>query len=161
MSRIGKQPVVIPAGVKAHGIQQAPQPGLWRFAGDQSRAGDRAGIDHWVPRPAVAIQADRIEGVARRLDPDLLQHRNSPMILQRQTINERLGDGLNGERLVRITHRVHGAIGSGQADSKPFRIGFRQFGNIRLLNRSSACERRRSISTSRSRTAMSEYPRRL
>ncbi len=47
---------------------------------DQPGAGDRAGIDHRVERMVVGIEADRIEGVARRLDADHALHPLAPSV---------------------------------------------------------------------------------
>ncbi len=41
----------------------------------QRRNGDGAGVDHGIERPVVdLVQHGRIEGIARRLDPHVLEH---------------------------------------------------------------------------------------
>ena len=72
-------------------------------------------------------QADRIEGLAGRLDADFREHGGLAGILQRKPIGERLGHRLQRERLPRVAHLVDVAVASGDADAEPFGIDLRKF----------------------------------
>ena len=51
---------------------------------DEARAGDRASIDHRVEGLVLAVQADRVESFAARLDADALLDQRMAETVQRQ-----------------------------------------------------------------------------
>ena len=100
-------------------------------AGDHPGGGDGSGIDHGIARPAGAgFETDGVEGVAGWLDADPLQDLGAGVVFKRQSVDERFGNGLDGERLPRVADLVNVASGGDQANAEPIRIGLGQFGDI-------------------------------
>src|SRR5262249_15481076 len=67
-------------------------------------------------------EADRVEGVTARLDPDLRQHRRAAVVFEGQPVRQRLRDRLDGEGLAGVTDLVDVAVGRREADRGPIRI---------------------------------------
>ena len=119
------------SGVKAEHVQQPAQPGRTRLARDERRGGDGPGVDHGVARAAGArLQADGVKSVARRFHAHLGDHLLAAVVLERQSIDEGLRDGLNGEKLLGIAHFVDRPVGGDQANAEPIRVGLGQFGDV-------------------------------
>jgi hypothetical protein len=111
--------------------QEVSEPFLVSHALEQSRGGDGTRIDHRVEGSiATLVEDDGVEGVAARLDADLLQHLRGSVILEREPIDERLRDRLDREDVVRVAHLVHVPIGSRQRDPESSRIGVRERGDV-------------------------------
>ena len=81
-------------------------------------------------RPVLRLEADRVEGVARRLDADLSPHRLGAAVLEGDAVDQRLGDRLDRERLARRADLVDLAVDGGDGDAEPGRVGLRQLGDI-------------------------------
>jgi hypothetical protein len=117
--------------ISAESFQKPAQTGLGGFAGDEGSCGNGTRIDHWVAGPAsLRLQTDGIEGVAGGFHPDFAKHLLAAIILQSKAINKRLGDGLNGERLLGIARFIHGAVGGCEADPKPVWVGFSEVRDV-------------------------------
>ena len=97
----------------------------------QRGGGDGAGVDHRVHRPAgVRLQADGVEGVARRLDADLAPHLLGATVLEGDAVDQRLGDRLDRERLARRADLVDLAVDGGDGDAEPGGVGLGQLGDV-------------------------------
>ena len=71
---------------------------------DEGCHDDRPRVDHRVHRPAgLRLQADGVEGIARRLHADGASHRVHAAVFQRDAIDQRLGDRLDGEFCCHVT----------------------------------------------------------
>jgi len=104
---------------------------LARSALHQPGAGDGPGVDHRIDRtPRLRMQADRIEGLPARLHPDFGQHLGSRVVLEREPVNERLGDRLNGEKLTRLADLVDLAVDRRHRDAEVGRVGFGQLRDV-------------------------------
>jgi hypothetical protein len=97
---------------------------------DQPGTGDRARIDHRIERLVVVGQPDRIERLAAGLDADRRRDTLLPDEVKRQRENERLGDGLNGERHGAIADLVDMPVDGDERDPEMRRVGPLQLGNI-------------------------------
>ena len=118
-------------GIERKGFKNPFEARRRRLTRNQTGSGNRASIDHRVTgTTGFRIKADGIEGVARRLYPDALQGFIAAIVFQSEAIDEGLGDGLDGEFLVRVTNFVNGTVGRDETDAEQIRIGFGKLGNI-------------------------------
>ena len=97
---------------------------------DQSRTGDRPGIDHRIEGVVVGVETDRIEGIARRFDADRTFHPRRAECVQRQRKYERLRHRLDREDDPGIADLVDMSVDGGEADSEMRRVGLAEFRNI-------------------------------
>ena len=121
----------------AYAALQESHDGGWRrhspstlFNGfaDVGYDGDRAGVHHRVERAVVGlVEADRIEALAGGLYANMPQHRLPPQPVERVAVDERLGDGLDGEALRRVADMIDGAVHRGDGDAEAGGIGLAQF----------------------------------
>ena len=80
-------------GVTGEHLEDSFDPCLGRLSHNLAGGGDSPGVDHGIQRTAGRlVEANGIEGVAARLDPDLLQHGIRAMVIESQSVNKRLGD---------------------------------------------------------------------
>ena len=87
-------------------------------------------VHHRVERPVPVVDHDRVERVPRRLDADPAEHGVTALILERHPEHQRLGDGLDGELQVGVTHLVDVAVGGHHADPEPAGVGPAEFGDV-------------------------------
>jgi hypothetical protein len=97
---------------------------------DQPGACDCAGIDHRIEGMVVGIEADRVEGVAGRLDADRTFHPFGAERIQRQREYERFRHRLDREGDAAIADLIDMAVDGGEADAEMRRIGLAQFRNV-------------------------------
>ena len=97
---------------------------------DQSRTGDRAGVDHRVERPVVVGEPDRIERLAARLDPNGGRHPLLTDHVERERKHEGLGYRLDGERYPAIADLVDVAVDGHEADAEMRGVGALQLRDI-------------------------------
>src|SRR5690349_22677801 len=108
-------------GIERKHFEQAAQSRLRRFPLNQRCSGDRAGVDHWIARPASAwFEADGIEGVARWLSRNFAQHVLPAVVLQGEAVHERLGNRLYRERLQRVANFIDVACCRDETNAEPF-----------------------------------------
>ena len=113
------------------GRQHARAPLGLVLALDQRRGGDGAGIDHRVERAVVAlVEADRVERFAGGLDADPPQHLGMAPVLQRQAVDDRLGDRLDGEARLAVAGVVAEAVRGHERDREPVRVDRRELGDV-------------------------------
>nr|WP_253261837.1 hypothetical protein [Ramlibacter montanisoli] len=94
--------------------------------------GDRPGVDHRVVRQVVLLQLDdRVEGFAGRLHVDLAVHRFAAEAVQRQPVDEGLGQGLQREQVRVVAGGDQLAVDAGHRDGKGGRIGGTRFRRVR------------------------------
>ena len=117
--------------IKRKGFQNPFEPRRRRFARNQSGGGNRAGVDHRIARPAGAgIEADGIERIAGRLHADAFQNRIAAVVFKGEAVNERLGNGLDGEFLPRVADLIDRAVRRDETDAEPVGIGLGEFRNV-------------------------------
>lgn len=83
-------------------------------------------------RPVGGVELDdAVERIASGLDTDFCSapHRDRGL-RARESVHERLGDGLDGELAVGVADLVDLAVGGDDADGKPVGIGFGQLGDV-------------------------------
>ena len=97
---------------------------------DQPGAGDGAGVDHRIEGMVVGIEADRIEGIAGRLNADFAFHPRCAKRVQRQREHERLRHRLDGEGNPGVADLVDMAVEGGEADAEMIGIGLAEFWDI-------------------------------
>ena len=98
---------------------------------DQTAGSDCTGIDQRIERgTGLGLQADRIESVTRGFNADFCQHRRFAVLLQCQSIGQRLGHRLDGEVAASIADLVDITIVGGNADAEFICIDIREFGNV-------------------------------
>jgi hypothetical protein len=97
---------------------------------DQSRARDRAGIDHRIERPVVVGEPDRVESLAAGLNADRGGDALLPDRLERKGKHEGLGDRLNGERHGAVAGFIDVAIDGDERDPELGRIGSLQLRDV-------------------------------
>src|SRR4030095_2845046 len=91
----------------------------------------RAAVDHRIGGAAgFLLEADRVERVAGGLDADPLQDGIAPAVLEREPVDEWLGDRLDRERSSGVADLVDATVRGGQGNPEPVWIGFRQLGNV-------------------------------
>src|ERR1700722_20528984 len=78
----------------------------------------------------VGIQADRIERVARRLDPDLAFDLCGAQRVQRQREYERFGNRLDGEGDFGIADLIDMSVEGGEADAEMIGGGLAEFRDV-------------------------------
>jgi len=78
----------------------------------------------------ILVEHDGVEGLAGRLDADMLQHRGAPIALQRIAVHERLRHGLDGEGDLGIADGIDLPVDGGDGDAKQSRIGLAELGDI-------------------------------
>ena len=81
-------------------------------------------------RPRDVVQADGVERVAGRLDPDPRQDLLGAAVGQRQRVDERLGHRLDRERH-EVAGGVHLTVQGREAEAAGARVGLRQLGDVR------------------------------
>lgn len=86
------------------------------------------------------VEDDVIERVAARLHADPLQDVVAPAVLQRQPVDEHLGDGLQRERMVVVADAVDLAVGGRKTDAEPGPLRLREVrrivpGDLALIQR--------------------------
>lgn len=87
---------------------------------------ERSRVDHRIVRAVIAlVEDDGVERVAARLYPDSLENVVASVSLQSHTVDEHLGDGLEGERSVVVSNAKEFAICGSEADGEPFVLGVR------------------------------------
>jgi hypothetical protein len=97
----------------------------------QGRHRDRAGVDHRVVWPVgAAMQPDRVEGVAARLDANKARDGLLAEFLERHSEGEWLRDRLDRERHVAVTRGQHIAFGADDTDAEVFGVGFSEFRDV-------------------------------
>ena len=93
--------------------------------------GDRARVDHRVVGTVVVVELDdAVERVPCRLDADATHHRLPTPILQRERVGEGLGERLDGEGLLVITHAEHLALDRDDRDTEPIAVRLRELGDV-------------------------------
>ncbi len=117
------------------------------MAGDESRRGDGARVDQGIAGAAAAgLEADLVEGLARRFDADLREHGGLAAIVEGEAVDEGLRDRLDREGLARIADLVELAVDGREADAEPARIGLPELGDVgrhlAVLEREEAPEQR-------------------
>jgi hypothetical protein len=120
-----------PADEAADRLQDPRPLGVHVRAADERGGRDGARVDHRIQRRAAdGVQADRVEGLAGGLHAHLGQHRLRAPVGQRGTVDEGLGDRLEGEQAIRVTDRVAVPVHGGDADAEAGGIHFRQLGDV-------------------------------
>ena len=119
------------AGIAGEGVEDARSLLLDRAAGDQAARRDCTSIDQRIERRTrLGLQADRVECVARGLDADFREHGVLAVLLQREPVGQRLGDGLDRERLAGIADFVDESVMRGDADAEPVGVGARELRDV-------------------------------
>ena len=117
-----------------------------REAADERGGQDRARVDQRVGGPARArLEADGVERLAAGLGPDALLDRVEAHVLQRQRVDEGLGDRLDRQRRLGVAGAVDVAVEAGEREPEPRRIGARELRDVvgqRHLRRPPARTRR-------------------
>ncbi len=78
----------------------------------------------------MGLQADRIERITRRFNADFREYCRLAVLFELETVGERLGDRLNGERSARITNLVDVAVVGGDADAEAVGIDARKLRDV-------------------------------
>jgi hypothetical protein len=78
----------------------------------------------------VRLQADGVEGIARRLDTDLSPNRLGAMVFEGDAVDQRLGDRLDRELLARRADFVDLAVDGGDGDAEPVGVGLLQLRDV-------------------------------
>ena len=109
-----------------------PLPLLRRCVARHQAGGcDCTSIDHRVERcTSLGIETDGVEGVAAGLHAHLAGDEVLAPVRQGGGVDEGLGDGLDGEGLVRVAHLVGHPVHGDDADAEPGRVGLGQLGDI-------------------------------
>ena len=97
---------------------------------DQTGAGDRAGIDHRIEGMVFGIEADRIEGIAGRLDADRVFHPRRAERIQRQREHERLRHRLDREGYPGVADLIDVPVEGGEADAEMIGVGLAEFRDV-------------------------------
>ena len=119
------------AGIARKRVENARRLLLDGGAGDEPARGDCTSIDQRIARStSLGLEADRVEGVAGRLDPDPAEHRGLTSIIQREPVGERLGHRLDREGVARIADLVHVPVARGDADAEPVRFDARKLRDV-------------------------------
>ena len=101
------------------------------LARNQARCGNGPSVDHRIARTTCSwLKADGVERFTGRFNTDFFQYLGTGVVLECQSINERLRNGLHGEMLARVARLVHMAFGRDQADAEPVRVGLGEFRNV-------------------------------
>jgi len=118
-------------GVAAEHFEDASQAPTGTGVVDQPGGHDCTSIDHRVAGPpGFGLQADGIEGFAGGLDVDLLHHLLHALVLEGDAVGERLGYGLDGERVAGLSRLVDVAVHGDHRDTEAVRVDFGQFRDV-------------------------------
>ena len=99
---------------------------------DQGRGHDGAGVDQRIVRAAgVGFEADRVERLAARLEPHVSVHLVEAEFGDRQGVDERLRDRLDGELPIAVASGMDPAVHAHQCRAEPVRIDGGEFGDVR------------------------------
>src|SRR4029077_2367418 len=108
-----------PPGEPAEHFEDTGEAAIMSFAVDEGSGSDGTGIDHRIKRTiAPFVKDDRIESFAARFDPDFGQDIVDPELLERQSIDKRLGDRLDREKVTGVAELVNLAIRGRQDDAE-------------------------------------------
>ncbi len=134
LREVGREvdPVELAAGQAVEQLLQFGQAPIPGERTEQAGDADRAGVDHRVVGPARrGLELDhRVEGLAGRFDTDLGMDRLHAEALEGQTVDERLGHGLQGELGARVAGRGPPAIDGAQRRREALRIDPAQLGDV-------------------------------
>jgi hypothetical protein len=119
------------AGEARHHVEHRGDPRLRRVALDQLGGRHRAGVDHRVERPVFDIvEQDRVEGVAGRLDADMLEHRIAAVLGQDVAVDERLRRRLDRKGALAVAGGVDLAVDGCDGDAEEVGIGLGELGDV-------------------------------